>query len=131
MASTSPLFTRFQKNSEPFCLDTHNKAQQGDNMEICFKILAYILTKANIDPNIRTNELTDENVSKIREIIEADYQVESDLRRKVSLNIKRLSEINCTRGKRHRQQLPLRGQRTRTNARSRRGAKKTVAGKKK
>ena len=68
---------------------------------------------------------------KIREIIEADYQVESDLRRKVSLNIKRLSEINCTRGKRHRQQLPLRGQRTRTNARSRRGAKKTVAGKKK
>ena len=90
-----------------------------------------ILTKANIDPNIRTNELTDDNVSKIREIIEADYQVESDLRRKVSLNIKRLSEINCTRGKRHRQQLPLRGQRTRTNARSRRGAKKTVAGKKK
>ncbi len=90
-----------------------------------------ILTKANIDPNIRTNELTDENVSKIREIIETDYQVESDLRRKVSLNIKRLSEINCTRGKRHRQQLPLRGQRTRTNARSRRGAKKTVAGKKK
>ena len=90
-----------------------------------------ILTKANIDPNIRTNELTDENVSKIREIIEADYQVESDLRRKVSLNIKRLSEINCTRGKRHRQQLPLRGQRTRTNARSRRGAKKTAEGKKK
>ena len=90
-----------------------------------------ILTKANIDPNIRTNELTDENVSKIREIIETDYQVESDLRRKVSLNIKRLSEINCTRGKRHRQQLPLRGQRTRTNARSRRGDKKTVAGKKK
>ena len=90
-----------------------------------------ILTKANIDPNIRTNELTDENVSKIREIIEADYQVESDLRRKVSLNIKRLSEINCVRGRRHRQQLPLRGQRTRTNARSRRGSKKTVAGKKK
>ena len=90
-----------------------------------------ILEKANIDPNIRTNELTDENVSKIREIIEADYQVESDLRRKVSLNIKRLSEINCVRGRRHRQQLPLRGQRTRTNARSRRGSKKTVAGKKK
>ena len=90
-----------------------------------------ILTKANIDPNIRTNELTDENVSKIREIIEADYQVESDLRRKVSLNIKRLSEINCNRGRRHRQMLPLRGQRTRTNARARRGPKKTVAGKKK
>ena len=90
-----------------------------------------ILEKANIDPNIRTNDLTDENVSKIREVIEADYQVESDLRRKVSLNIKRLSEINCVRGRRHRQQLPLRGQRTRTNARSRRGSKKTVAGKKK
>ena len=90
-----------------------------------------ILEKASIDPNIRTNDLTDENVSKIREVIEANYQVESDLRRKVSLNIKRLSEINCVRGRRHRQQLPLRGQRTRTNARSRRGPKKTVAGKKK
>ena len=89
-----------------------------------------ILEKANIDPNIRTNDLTDENVSKIREVIEADYEVESNLRRKVSLNIKRLSEINCIRGRRHRQQLPLRGQRTRTNARSRRGSKKTVAGKK-
>jgi small subunit ribosomal protein S13 len=90
-----------------------------------------ILEKANIDPNVRTNDLTDENVSKIREVIEADYEVESNLRRKVSLNIKRLSEINCIRGRRHRQQLPLRGQRTRTNARSRRGSKKTVAGKKK
>ena len=90
-----------------------------------------ILEKASIDPNIRTNDLTDENVSKIREVIEANYQVESDLRRKVSLNIKRLSEINCVRGRRHRQQLPLRGQRTRTNVRSRRGSKKTVAGKKK
>ena len=90
-----------------------------------------ILEKANIDPNIRTNDLTDENVSKIREVIEADYEVESNLRRKVSLNIKRLSDINCIRGRRHRQQLPLRGQRTRTNARSRRGSKKTVAGKKK
>ena len=90
-----------------------------------------ILENASIDPNIRTNDLTDENISKIREVIEANYQVESDLRRKVSLNIKRLSEINCVRGRRHRQQLPLRGQRTRTNARSRRGSKKTVAGKKK
>jgi small subunit ribosomal protein S13 len=90
-----------------------------------------ILTKANIDVNIRTLDLTDENVSLIREILEADYIVESDLRRKVSLNIKRLSEINCVRGKRHRLQLPLRGQRTRTNARTRRGSKKTVAGKKK
>jgi|TARA_B110000971_G_scaffold217556_1_gene254666 small subunit ribosomal protein S13 len=90
-----------------------------------------ILSKANIDLNIRTIDLTDQNVSSIREILEADYIVESDLRRKVSLNIKRLSEINCLRGKRHRLQLPLRGQRTRTNARTRRGSKKTVAGKKK
>jgi small subunit ribosomal protein S13 len=90
-----------------------------------------ILLKANIDLNIRTIDLTDQNVSSIREILEADYIVESDLRRKVSLNIKRLSEINCLRGKRHRLQLPLRGQRTRTNARTRRGSKKTVAGKKK
>lgn len=90
-----------------------------------------ILTKANIDTNIRTLDLTDENVSLIREILEAEYIVESDLRRKVSLNIKRLSEINCVRGRRHRLQLPLRGQRTRTNARTRRGSKKTVAGKKK
>ena len=90
-----------------------------------------ILTKANIDFNIRTNDLTDDNVSSIREILESDFMVESNLRRKVSLNIKRLSEINCTRGRRHRAQLPLRGQRTRTNARSRRGSKKTVAGKKK
>lgn len=90
-----------------------------------------ILSKANIDLNVRTFDLTDENVSSIREILEAEYVVESDLRRKISLNIKRLSEINCLRGKRHRLQLPLRGQRTRTNARTRRGSKKTVAGKKK
>ena len=90
-----------------------------------------ILTKANIDFNIRTNDLTDDNVSSIREILESDFMVESDLRRKVSLNIKLLSEINCVRGRRHREQLPLRGQRTRTNAITRRGSKKTVACKKK
>jgi small subunit ribosomal protein S13 len=90
-----------------------------------------ILTKANVNFDIRTNNLTDENVSSIREILESEYIVESDLKRKVSLNIKRLSEINCYRGKRHRLQLPLRGQRTRTNARTRRGSKKTVAAKKK
>jgi len=90
-----------------------------------------ILSKAEIDPNIRTNELTDENVSQIRQVLESDYRVEGDLRRETSLNIKRLSEINCNRGRRHRQMLPLRGQRTRTNARARRGPKKTVAGKKK
>lgn len=90
-----------------------------------------ILIKANIDFDMRTNELTDENVSSIRQILEDEFLVESDLKRKISLDIKRLSEINCVRGQRHRKQLPLRGQRTRTNARTRRGSKKTVAGKKK
>nr|WLD05985.1 ribosomal protein S13 [Meringosphaera mediterranea] len=90
-----------------------------------------ILKKANVSPDIRTKDLTDEHVVKIREVLDNDYQVESDLRRKVSLNFKRLSEINCFRGRRHRNQLPVRGQRTRTNARARRGSKKTVAGKKK
>lgn len=90
-----------------------------------------ILERAAIDINTRTKDLTDDQVASIREILEASYLVESDLKRKVSLNIKRLSEINCTRGRRHREQLPVRGQRTRTNARARRGSKKTVAGKKK
>lgn len=90
-----------------------------------------IVTKASLEPSTRISELEDENIIVIRDIIEKDYVVEGDLRRKISVNIKRLSEINCYRGKRHRQQLPLRGQRTRTNARSRRGTKKTVAGKKK
>ena len=90
-----------------------------------------ILLKAKIDLNTRTTDLTDTNISLIREILESDYLVESDLKRKTSLEIKRLSEINCVRGIRHRKQLPLRGQRTRTNARTRRGSKKTVAGKKK
>jgi len=90
-----------------------------------------ILKQANINPDIRTKDLTDDNVIKIREVLENNYQVESDLRRKISVNLKRLSEINCFRGRRHRNQLPVRGQRTRTNARARRGSKKTVAGKKK
>lgn len=90
-----------------------------------------ILERTAIDINTRTKDLTDEQVASIREVLEASYLVESDLKRKVSLNIKRLSEINCTRGRRHREQLPVRGQRTRTNARARRGSKKTVAGKKK
>lgn len=90
-----------------------------------------ILKKANVNLNTRTNELSDENIISIREILQSKHLVESELKRKINLNIKRLSEINCYRGKRHRQQLPLRGQRTRTNARTRRGSKKTVAGKKK
>jgi small subunit ribosomal protein S13 len=89
-----------------------------------------ILQKANIPFSIHSNDLNDQNISSIRDILESHYIVESDLRRKINLNIKRLSEINCIRGKRHRQHLPLRGQRTRTNARTNRGSKKTVITKK-
>jgi small subunit ribosomal protein S13 len=90
-----------------------------------------ILTKAQVDLNIRCKDLTDQDISTIREIIDKEYQVEGAARRLESVNIKRLMEINCMRGRRHRSGLPLRGQRTRTNARTRRGGKKTVAGKKK
>lgn len=90
-----------------------------------------ILKKAKISGDVRTNDLSDENITQIREILESNFIVEGDLKRKINLNIKRLGEINCYRGKRHRLQLPLRGQRTRTNARTRRGSKKTVAAKKK
>jgi small subunit ribosomal protein S13 len=90
-----------------------------------------ILNKANVDFNVRCKDLDDTSVMSIREIIDRDYQVEGAAKRIESLNIKRLMEINCIRGRRHRSGLPLRGQRTITNARTRRGSKKTVAGKKK
>lgn len=91
-----------------------------------------ILATANINPDTRVNALTDEDVHRLREIIDRDYRVEGDLRREVNLNIKRLVEIGCYRGKRHRAGLPVHGQRTRTNARTRRGGpRRTVAGKKK
>lgn len=90
-----------------------------------------ILKLADVDPNTRTRDLTDQDVVSIREAIEATVQVEGDLRRLEGLSIKRLMEIGCYRGRRHRLGLPLRGQRTRTNARTRRGSKRTVAGKKK
>lgn len=91
-----------------------------------------IIELANIDPETRTNDLTTEQSVMLRQLLEeSDLKLEGDLRRFTGLNIKRLSEINCHRGKRHRVSLPVRGQRTRTNARARRGAKKTVTGKKK
>ncbi len=91
-----------------------------------------IIQIANISPETRSNDLTTEETIKLREVLEnSDLKLEGDLRRFNGLNIKRLNEINCHRGKRHRNSLPVRGQRTRTNARSRRGAKKTVTGKKK
>lgn len=90
-----------------------------------------LLEKCNIDKNKKTFELDDAEIIKIREILENHYDIEGDLRRMESLNIKRLSDTGCYRGRRHRQGLPMRGQRTRTNARIRKGGKKTVAGKKK
>ncbi len=89
-----------------------------------------ICKKANIDPAVRANKLTEEEVSKIAGIIESDYVVEGQLRRQIQQNIARLREIRCYRGIRHIRGLPVRGQRTRTNARTRKGPKKTVAGKK-
>lgn len=91
-----------------------------------------IVQIADIDPNTRIDDLTTEQAIELRQALEdLDLKLEGDLRRYNGLNIKRLNEINCHRGKRHRNSLPVRGQRTRTNARSRRGAKKTVTGKKK
>ncbi len=90
-----------------------------------------ILKEANVNPDTRCADLTDDEVRRISEVINATQTVEGDLRREVALNIKRLQEIACYRGKRHRQGLPVRGQKTKTNARTRKGPKKTVANKKK
>ncbi len=89
-----------------------------------------ILKEANVDPNTRVKDLSDAELSRLREVIDKNYRVEGDLRREVGMNIKRLQEIGCYRGLRHRRNLPAHGQRTRTNARTRRGARRTVAGKK-
>ena len=85
-----------------------------------------ILVSANVNPDTRVRDLTDEQVNRLRELIDRRYKVEGDLRREVALNIKRLIEIGSYRGLRHRRNLPVRGQRTKTNARARRGPKKTV-----
>jgi len=89
-----------------------------------------ICEKTRIVPGTRVRDLTEDEVARIREVIERDYKVEGDLRREINLNIKRLIEIGCYRGLRHRRGLPVRGQRTRTNARTRKGPRKTVAGRK-
>ena len=90
-----------------------------------------ILEAAGVNPDTRVRDLTDEEVSKIRDVMDEHYKVEGDLRREIALNIKRLQEIGCYRGIRHRKGLPVRGQKTKTNARTRKGPKKTVANKKK
>ena len=90
-----------------------------------------ILAKNGINPDTRVKDLTDDEVNKLRETIDAEFTVEGDLRRRVALDIKRLMEIGCYRGIRHRKGLPVRGQRTKTNARTRKGPAKTIANKKK
>ena len=90
-----------------------------------------ILAEAKVDPNTRVKDLTDEEVGRIKDVIDASQTVEGDLRREIALNIKRLQEIGCYRGIRHRKGLPVRGQKTKTNARTRKGPKKTKANKKK
>jgi len=90
-----------------------------------------ILSETKVNPDTRVKDLTDEDIVKIRNIIERDYTIEGDLRRDISMSIKRLLDIGCYRGQRHRLGLPVRGQRTRTNARTRRGPRKAVVGKKK
>ncbi len=90
-----------------------------------------ILVKAGINPNTRIKDLTEEEVNMLRKVIDAEYNVEGDLRREIALNIKRLRDIRCYRGIRHMRSLPLRGQRTKTNARTRKGPRKTVSRKKK
>lgn len=96
---------------------------QSSAIEIC--------QKTNINPDERMNNLSNEDVNELRKLIENEYKVEGRLRTEVALNIKRLMDIGCYRGVRHRRGLPVRGQRTKTNARTRKGRKKTVAGKKK
>ena len=90
-----------------------------------------ILAQAGVNPDTRVKDLTDEEVAKIRDVIDETQLVEGDLRREIAMNIKRLQEIGCYRGIRHRKGLPVRGQKTKTNARTRKGPKKTVANKKK
>ena len=90
-----------------------------------------ILAKTGVNPDTRVRDLTEDEVQKIRDVIGSEYKVEGDLRRETALNIKRLIEVNSYRGKRHRAGLPVRGQRTKTNARTRKGPRKAVAGKKK
>ena len=89
-----------------------------------------ILEKAGVNPDVRVRDLTDDDVRKISSVIDEEYMVEGDLRREIALNIKRLQEIGCYRGIRHRKGLPVRGQNTKTNARTRKGPKRTVANKK-
>ena len=98
---------------------------------IGFTMARQILQRTNINPDTRVRDLTEDEVNRLREVVDREYKVEGDLRREVNLNIKRLMEIGCYRGLRHRRGLPVHGQRTRTNARMRKGPRRTVAGRRK
>ena len=90
-----------------------------------------ILSQAGVDLSTRSDDLTESEIAQIRKVLDAEYKVEGDLRREISMNIKRMMDLGCYRGLRHRRGLPVRGQKTKTNARTRKGPRKTVAGKKK
>jgi len=90
-----------------------------------------ILSQAGVDFSTRSDDLTESEIAQIRKVLDAEYKVEGDLRREISMNIKRMMDLGCYRGLRHRRGLPVRGQKTKTNARTRKGPRKTVAGKKK
>jgi small subunit ribosomal protein S13 len=90
-----------------------------------------IIARTGVDPSVRVRELTEGDVARLREVLEREYRVEGDLRRQINMNIRRLSEIGCYRGIRHRRGLPVRGQRTKTNARTRKGPRRAIAAKKK
>ena len=90
-----------------------------------------ILKKTGVNPDTRVRDLSDEETSSLREVIDRDYKVEGDLKREVAMSIKRITEIGCYRGRRHRSRLPVRGQRTKTNARTRKGPKRVLGGRKK
>ena len=121
-ASSGGLGFRGSKKSTPFAAQTAAETAAR---------AAKVLETTKIDPDTRVKDLTEEQEGLLREAIEHNYTIEGDLRRETAMNIKRLSEIGCYRGLRHRRGLPVRGQRTKTNARTRKGPKKTIANKKK
>ena len=130
-ASAGGLGFRGSKKSTPFAAQTAAETAAKAAMEYGLKTSQDILAGTGVNPDTRVKDLTEKDVNKIREYIEHNLKVEGDLRRDVGLDIKRLMEIGCYRGVRHRKGLPVRGQNTKQNARTRKGPKRTIAGKKK
>ena len=130
-ASAGGLGFRGSKKSTPFAAQTAAETAAKAAMEYGLKTSQDILAATGVNPDTRVKDLTEQDVNKIREYIEHNLKVEGDLRRDIGLDIKRLMEIGCYRGVRHRKGLPVRGQNTKQNARTRKGPKRTIAGKKK